>query len=137
MARPMKTAIPKAGAIILALFALITLFMSSSVIFNLFGIREKEGDYVLFVVISNFICAFLYLRSAYGLFFQRKWATDLLIASLGVLLLSFTGLLVHIWMGFVYEQRTVTAMLFRIGLTLVFAILSWWSTSGKSTHKNV
>ena len=51
----MKVTILKISAIILTLFALITLFMSSSVIFDLFGIREKEGNYVLFIVITNFI----------------------------------------------------------------------------------
>lgn len=121
----MKAVILKIAATILLLFALVTLFMSSSVIFDLFGIREKEGNYVLFVVISNFICAFLYLISVYGLFFQKKWTTSLLSISLGILLLSFAGLLWHIDAGGIYEEKTVKAMLFRIGITLVFTILSW------------
>jgi hypothetical protein len=54
----MKPIILKAAAVIITLFALITLFMSTSVIFDLFGIRAKEGNYVLFVVISNFIAGF-------------------------------------------------------------------------------
>jgi len=121
----MKSVILKIAATILVLFALITLFMSSSVIFDLFGIREKEGNYVLFVVISNFFCGFLYLISAYGLYFQKKWTTSLLGASLGILLLSFTGLLWHINTDGNYEEQTLKAMLFRIGITLVFTILSW------------
>lgn len=127
----MKPGILKIAATILVLFALVTLFMSSSVIFDLFGIREKEGNYVLFVVISNFICAFLYLISAYGLFFQKKWTTSLLSSSLGILLLSFGGLLWHINSGGIYEEQTVKAMLFRIGITFVFTILSWRYISKK------
>jgi hypothetical protein len=120
----MKTVILKIVATILLLFALITLFMSGSVIFDLFGIRAKEGNYVLFVVVSNFICAFLYLISAYGLYFQKKWTASLLSVSLGILVLSFAGLLWHINTGGMYEEQTVKAMLFRIGITLVFTILS-------------
>jgi hypothetical protein len=41
--------------------------MSGSVIFDLFGIREKEGNYVLFIVLANFIAGFFYLLSAYGM----------------------------------------------------------------------
>ena len=41
----MKPIILKAAAVIITLFALITLFMSTSVIFDLFGIRAKEGIY--------------------------------------------------------------------------------------------
>jgi len=35
--------------IVLAVFGLVTLFLSSSVIFDLFGVRAIEGNYVLFV----------------------------------------------------------------------------------------
>lgn len=37
-------------AILLVGFGLLTLFLSTSVIFDLFGVRAKEGNYVLFVV---------------------------------------------------------------------------------------
>jgi hypothetical protein len=99
--------------------------MSGSVIFDLFGIRAKEGNYVLFIVVSNFIAGFLYLFSAYGMFFQKNWTTSLLIFIAAILLLSFAGLLWHINGGGVYEQQTIKAMLFRIGITILFAGLSW------------
>jgi len=50
---------------------LITLFLSSSVLFDWFDIRVKEGNYVLFVVIANFIASVIYLFAAYG-FLKRK-----------------------------------------------------------------
>jgi hypothetical protein len=115
----------KISATLLTLFALITVFMSGSVIFDLFGIRAKEGNYVLFVVVSNFMCGFLYLFSAYGMFFQKKWTTKLLVVAIAILALSFAGLVWHINSGGVYEQQTVKAMLFRIGITSLFAGLSW------------
>lgn len=135
----MKTTILKISAIILTLFALITVFMSGSVIFDLFGIREKEGNYVLFIVISNFICGFLYLMAAYGLFFRRAWTTRLLVFATSILLISFLGLIWHISNGGIYEQQTVKAMLFRIAITAVFAGLSWryiTSAMGNSLFTN-
>ncbi len=129
----MKTTL-NISAILLTLFALITVFMSGSVIFDLFGIRAKEGNYVLFIVVSNFICGFLYLISAYGLFFQKKWTTRLLVFITTILLLSFAGLLWHINGGGVYEQQTIKAMLFRIGITILFSGISWrfMTTDAKS-----
>ena len=129
----MKTTL-KISAILLTLFALITVFMSGSVIFDLFGIRAKEGNYVLFIVVSNFISGFLYLISAYGMFFQKKWTTRLLVFITTILLLSFAGLLWHINGGGVYEQQTIKAMLFRIGITMLFTGISWrfMTTDSKS-----
>jgi hypothetical protein len=131
----MKKLIPKIAATLLTFFALITLFMSSSVIFDLFGIREIEGNYVLSVVISNFICGFLYLISAYGLFFQKRWTTRLLFIAACILLVSFAGLLWHINMGGIYEKQTVKAMLFRIAITFAFALLSWRYISKETVNQ--
>lgn len=125
------------AAVVLALFGLITLFMSGSVIFDLFGIRAREGNYVLFVVVSNFVSGFLYMASAYGMFFQKKWATALLVVTSIILLLSFAGLLWHINSGRVYEQQTVFAMIFRLGITILFSVLSWRLSEKKLKNKMI
>lgn len=129
----MKTTL-KISAILLTLFALITVFMSGSVIFDLFGIREKEGNYVLFIVIANFISGFIYLIAAYGLFFGRTWTTRLLVFATSILTISFVGLIWHISSGGIYEQQTLKAMLFRIAITAVFAGLSWRFTSAEKDY---
>lgn len=120
----MRTILSKITALLLALFALVTLFMSGSVLFDLFGIREKEGNYVLFVVIANFVCGLLYLAAVYGLLTQQPWTTRLLLVCVIILILTFSGLLWHIQSGGVYEEKTVKAMLFRITTTLIFTFLS-------------
>jgi len=130
----MKTTMLKISAIILTLFALITVFMSGSVIFDLFGIREKEGNYVLFIVVTNFICGFLYLIAAYGLFFEKRWTTRLLLFVTSILIISFGGLIVHILNEGIYEQQTIKAMLFRIAVTAVFAGLSWRFNSAEKEY---
>jgi predicted RND superfamily exporter protein len=68
----MKKILPHLFATLLAGFGLLTLFLSTSVIFDLFGIRAKEGNYVLFVVWSNFISSILYLFAAYGFIKNKK-----------------------------------------------------------------
>jgi len=133
----MKSIILKAAAVIITLFALITLFMSTSVIFDLFGIREKEGDYVLFVVISNFIAGFLYLFAAYALFTEKKWATKLLLITTAILIVSFVGLLIHANTGRIYEQKTIKAMLSRIAITGAFAGIAWFFISKNKITDNL
>ncbi|HNO55047.1 MAG TPA: hypothetical protein PKI85_08045, partial [Chitinophagaceae bacterium] len=58
--------------VLLSFFGLVTVFMASSVIFDLFGIREKEGNYVLFIVYTNLICGILYLLAAYTTWTKPK-----------------------------------------------------------------
>ncbi len=116
------------GAVV-AFFGILTLFMSTSVIFGLFDIREKEGNYVMFVVVANFICAFLYLAAAYGFFTRQKWTTMVLNVSVGVLIIAFIGLGIHIYSGGIYEHKTVAAMTFRTLLTVAFAFISFFYIS--------
>lgn len=101
-------------------FGLLTLFLSSSVIFDWFGIREKEGNYVLFIVWANFISSIIYLTSAYGFIKSKKWTSKLLTTSVAILVLAFIGLLIHIYSGGIYEVKTVKAMIFRTSITVLF-----------------
>ena len=80
------------SAIILIGFGLLTLFLSASVIFDLFGIRAKEGNYVLFVVWANFISSFLYLFSAYGFLKIKSWTKTLLTIASIILIIAFVAL---------------------------------------------
>ena len=113
---------------VLLVFALLTLFLSSSVIFDWFGIRAKEGNYVLFVVWANFICSWLYLLSVYGFIKLRKWTVGPLIVSILVLVMALAGLFAHIQNGGLYETKTIGALFFRTGLTLVFALIAYLTT---------
>lgn len=117
----MKKYLPYLLAVILTGFGMLTLFLSTSVIFDLFGIRAQEGNYVLFVVWSNFISSLLYLFAAYGFIKNKKWTASLLGIAAVVLVVAFIGLLIHINTGSIYETKTVGAMIFRIIVTLVFA----------------
>ena len=96
-------------------------------IFDLFGIRAKEGNYVLFVVWANFISSLIYLFAAYGFFRYEKWTSKLLAATVVILVLAISGLYLHINSGGIYEIKTVSALFFRIGLSTVFTILAYFN----------
>jgi hypothetical protein len=112
------------SAIVLLAFGLLTLFLSTSVILDLFGIREKEGNYVLFVVWSNFIASILYLFSAYGFIKLKSWTKLMLGAASLVLIVAFISLEVYISNGGIHEPKTVYAMIFRSALTVVFTLIA-------------
>ncbi|SMD46018.1 hypothetical protein SAMN00777080_4694 [Aquiflexum balticum DSM 16537] len=108
-------------------FGLLTLFLSSSVIFDLFEIREKEGNYVLFVVWANFLSSFLYLIAVYGIMTSKTWTYKTLAVSILILTVAFIGLLFHIQSGGIYETKTLGAMVFRIVMTFAFALFAYFT----------
>ena len=114
----MKQKIVKVGALLVAFFGLLTILAGGGVIFDLFGMRAKEGNFVLFVVWANFICGFLYLIAAFGLFKQRSWTSSVLGIAVVILLVAFVGLFIWIYNGEIYEKKTIIAMTFRTMLTL-------------------
>ena len=127
----MKKIILYLVAAMLIAFGLLTLFLSSSVIFDLFDIRSKEGNYVLFVVWSNFISSFLYLVAVYGLLTMKKWAYKILGLSAIILTIAFIGFLFYIQSGGIHETKTVGAMVFRIGLTVAFTLFAYFTINKK------
>ncbi|WP_291128042.1 hypothetical protein [Flavobacterium sp. UBA7682] len=131
----MKKYLPYIIATVLTVFALLTLFLSTSVIFDLFGIRAKEGKYVLFVVWSNFISSILYLFAAYGFIKIKKWTSTLLGISTVILIAAYIGLKIYANSGGIYETKTIGAMNFRIAVTIVFSIIAFF-TINNQLNKN-
>ena len=110
--------------LVLILFGIVTVFMSSSVLFDWFGIREKEGNYVPGIVWANFVCGILYLIAAYGIFKNQIWSRFPLTISVIILIIAYIGLFIHINNGGLYETKTVGAMAFRIGVTALFLFIT-------------
>lgn len=127
----MKKIILYLVAAILTGFGLLTLFLSTSVIFDLFDVRTKEGNYVLFVVWSNFISSFLYLISAYGLLAARQWTFKSLGVSAIILAVAFAAFLIYIQSGGIHESKTIGAMIFRISLTMGFTLFAYFTINKK------
>ncbi len=108
-------------AVLLGLFGVLTFYLSTSVILDLFGVRESEGQFVLFVVWANWVCSIIYFIAIYGLIKKKRWVVKWLLVAVGLLLLTEVGLQFHISAGGAYEQKTVYALLFRAGITALFA----------------
>jgi len=113
------------SAIILLLFASLTFFLSSSVIFDLFGIREKEGNYVLFVVVTNFISSIVYFSAVYGFIKRKSWTFLVLLFTVLIILGAFIGLQFHINSGGLYEAKTVSALIFRTSVSAIFSLVAY------------
>jgi hypothetical protein len=124
----MKKTLKYLVAIALIAFALLTLFLSSSIIFDWFGIRAKEGNYVLIVVWANFISSILYLFAAYGFISLKKWTVKLLVSSLLLLIIAAIGFFIHINSGGLYETKTIGALIFRFTVTLIFTFFAYLTT---------
>ena len=120
----MNTLYFKIAAWVLILFGFATIFAGGSVILDLFGMREKEGNYVLFVVWANFISGFLYLIAAYGFFKREAWTSMVLRVATWILIAAFAGLLIHIQTGGIYENKTIGAMIFRTSLTIILLAIA-------------
>lgn len=103
----------------------VTLFLTLSIFFDLFGIREKEGNYVPMVVLANFISMIFYLIALWGLLMWKKWVPKVLLINLIFLVGGFIALFLHIYIGGLYEDKTINAMIFRISIAAIFWVVSY------------
>ena len=115
------------NSIALTFFGGLSVFLTLSIIFDWFGIREKEGNYVLFIVYANLICGIIYLIAAYTNFLKFRKTFLLLSGAIGILLAAFIAFLFYINSGGIHEEKTIGAMLFRIGITIGFTLLSFYT----------
>ncbi|MCO5259887.1 MAG: hypothetical protein M9916_07060 [Crocinitomicaceae bacterium] len=121
--------------VLLSFFGLLTIFMASSVIFDLFGIREKEGNYVLFIVYTNLICGILYLLAAYTTWTKPKLSFKSLLFSLSLLIIAFVAFQFYIHNGGIHEEKTVKAMMFRIVFTAIMTGIGWLNLKKRNLIK--
>ncbi|MCC6384018.1 MAG: hypothetical protein LC117_09115 [Bacteroidia bacterium] len=110
---------------LLACLGAVSVFMTLSVIFNLFGIREIEGNYVLFVVYSNLVCGIIYLCAAIANWKNLTFSFYIMVLASLILIVTFIFFGVYITGGGIYEAKTVKAMTFRTIFTVVMAVVSF------------
>ena len=111
---------------VLLLFGAITLFLSTSIFFDLFGMREKEGNFVPFVVQANFIASIGYVAAAIGLIAHKPWARYPLWMASVVLLVASIAFAWYVYQGGIHESHTISALVFRTVLTLAFYATAVW-----------
>jgi hypothetical protein len=110
----------RALALLAIAFGVLTLWEGGSVLFGPGAARAAAGDYVPFVLWSNFLLGFVYVAAGAGLWLQRRWGLLLAALIVVVTLATFAGFAVHIALGGAYEARTLVAMSIR---TLVWVII--------------
>ncbi len=122
----MKSALKIFILIFLIVFGLLTLFMSISATFDLFGMRAGHEHFVPFVVYANMFCGLLYVLSAYKLINKQSGARKLLLLAIGILILTLIAFSIHVAKGGEYDQNTFYALAFRTGVTALLAWMSKW-----------
>ena len=122
---------------LLVFIGVVSVFMTSSVIFDWFGIRAKEGNFVPFIVYTNFICGWIYLFAAYESWKHQWIGVRLLLLASIALIVAFVFLQLHIYNGGLYEIKTVKAMLFRITFTITMTVAGFYLLKHRNrTSKN-
>ena len=90
----------------------------------------------MFVVWANFISSLLYLLSAYGLLTSKAWTAKTLGASAIILTVAFVGFQFYIQSGGIHENKTIGALIFRITLTLGFALFAYFVINRKGVRQH-
>ena len=139
----MKTDITKprwapAIALIAILFGLLTLKSGGLTLFVDGPDRAAAGNYVPFVLWFNFLAGFVYIIAGLGLFLWRKWAVSLAMVLFVATFVVFMGLGVHIWLGGLYELRTVQAMILRtsVWMAIAFVVQAAWNRTETGAKQN-
>ena len=112
-------------ALIAIAFGLLTLKSGGEVLFIDGAGRAAAGNYVPFVLWSNFLLGFLYILAGVGIWMQKRWAAWLAILIALITLTVFAAFGWHINNGGLYEARTVKAMILRSGVWSFIAIVAY------------
>ncbi len=109
-------------SIIALIFGGLTIRSSGLVLFTTGEFHQQQGNFVPFVVWTNFICGFAYVTAATGLFLMKRWATYLAYFITLVTATAYIFFGMHVMNGGLYEMQTVVAMAIR---TLFWTVISW------------
>lgn len=120
----MKTYLKPTLLFVISVFAALTLFLTTSIFFDLFGVREAEGNFVWGIIWVNFIASWLYISSIYGIVKTKEWAAKPLLYASLLILFGIGYLAFHAFFGGLYELKTFPALAFRGSVTLIF----YWLT---------
>ena len=112
-------------SIIAIIFGLLTLKSGGEVLFIDGAGREAAGNYVPYVLWFNFLMGALYIVAGIGLWLQKTWAVWLSVFIAITTLIVFSLLGINIFLGGLFEQRTVGAMILRSGVWSAIAFFGY------------
>ncbi len=99
--------------IIAILFGIMTLKSGGATLFIDGATREDSGNYVPFVVWSNFLMGFAYISAGIGIWLNKNWTKTITICIVSITLLTFLIFGIHILTDGVFEIKTVKVMIMR------------------------
>ena len=112
-------------AIVAVAFGLLTIWSGGSVLFGSEEARRAVGDYVPFVVWSNFVAGFFYVVAGAGLWRRWEWARWVAVAIAVGAAGTYLAFGLHVLQGGPYEMRTVVAMAVRTGMWMGIAVFAF------------
>jgi hypothetical protein len=118
----MGLAILRLAAVIAVLFGAATVASGGNVLFG--SGAPAAGNYVPFIVWFNFVAGFAYMAVAAGLWLRAGWAVWAAAALALLTGFAFAALGGYIAAGSAYEPRTVAAMVLRLALWCLIAVLA-------------
>lgn len=110
---------------VLFLFGVMTLMLSGSIIFDLFGVRAMEGNYVDFVVWANLVASILYIVTVVDFIRNKKWNWHYLAYSFVILVGATIAFWIYIENGGIHEAKTEKAIVFRTIFTGILLSISF------------
>ena len=127
----MKTLTKYISATVLAAFGFLTIFLTTTILLDLVGMREKQGNYVEFVIWVNLFCGMAYVVSAYGFLKQKEWTYKVLALALVILIITFISFYFYVENGGIHKEDTFGALTFRISITALFALIARYTVKHK------
>ena len=110
----------RALALLAIAFGALTIKEGGDFLFGQVAARAAAGDFVPFVLWSNFLLGFVYVAAGLGLWLCRRWGELLAALIVVATLATFAALALHLALGGAYEVRTLVAMTIR---TLVWVFI--------------
>lgn len=110
----------RALAFLAIAFGALTIKEGGGVLFGPDTARTAAGDYVSFVLWSNFLLGFVYVAAGLGLWLRRRCCLTLAALIVAATLATLAAFAVHIALGGAFEARTLVAMSMR---TLVWGFI--------------
>lgn len=102
-----------------------TFYITSAILFDLFGERAKAGNFIYITQVCNFICSFTYIISGILFFLKSKQSTTLLFIATIIMFVGYIGMLFHINSNRPFDMSVIPEMLIRTTGTMLYTAIAW------------
>jgi uncharacterized membrane protein len=116
-------------AVVAGVFGLLTIVSGGRALFG----GADLGAVVPFVLWFNFLAGFAYVAAGIGLWIQARWATSLAIAIALATAAVFAAFLWQVSIGANFEARTMGAMILRLAVWVVIAVMVYMTGKNRRT----